>query len=101
MNHKLLKLGPCSFCDTKIADNGKSNHLYKEFYVKFNDGSNASFGVCRYCYNSLDKERIEKLVSDQVYTWGDEIHKQMSWFINTACHLKLDTFAKTKDELPS
>lgn len=99
MNHKLLKQGPCSFCDTKIVENGKSNNLYKEFYVKFNDGSNAAFAICSNCFNSLDKEKVEKLVSNQIYTWGDEIHKQMAWFINTACHLKLDTFGKTKDEL--
>lgn len=100
VEHTLLKQGPCPFCERRIIEkDGKQNQYYKEFWVKFNDGSNAAFAVCSDCYENLDRGKIEKLVSSQIWTWGQEILKQQAWFVNTACHLRLNKFGKTKEEL--
>lgn len=97
---ELLKRGPCPFCERRIIEaNGKANRYYKEMWVKFDDGSIAAFAVCSDCHNNLNKERVEHLVRNQVYTYGYEIVELMSWFISSGCHLKLDKFAKEKNEL--
>lgn len=93
----LITMGPCPFCERRIVEKGKPNDWYREFFVKFNDGSNAAFAVCSDCYDNLDSKDIDKLVRDQIYTWGNEIQKQMNWFITTACHLKMESYAKTKN----
>jgi len=99
VDHTLLKPGPCPFCEKRIIEkNGKQNEYYREFWVQFNDDTKAAFACCSDCFNHLNVDRVEKLVSDQLFTWGQEILKQHAWFVNSACHLRLKAFAKDKSE---
>jgi hypothetical protein len=112
---KFISPKDCPLCDKMIYDfdkNGKPVKLNKNgllFWVKFNDNSNAVFAVCKDCYSSLNKEKLDELMISQIYTWGREIldntlsmmefANQLSWFVNSAVSLRIIKFALTKEEL--
>ena len=81
------------------------------FSVLFNDGTNAEFSICKDCFNALNQEKLDKIMSDEIYTWGMQIinnplglldlSKQLQWYINTAVHLRIIKFSKDKDGITS
>jgi len=117
MELKLLKPMKCPFCDEVIYtvdQRGKPVELNDKgilFWVKFNDSAIANFSICKNCLPILDREKINLLMSYQIYTWGHEIidtplgivdlAQQLKWYVNTAVHLKIDMWGKTKDEVQS
>jgi len=107
IEHTLLRPGPCPICDKEIIEKknvgGKTsyrhNKFYTEIWVLFNDGTHANFAICKDCRASITPEQKEKLIADQIFTWGQEVVKQMLWFVNTACHLKAIKWGHTKSAL--
>ena len=115
MSHKLHTPKDCPLCDTiiylfdKHGQPIKLNDKGMTFWVKFNDGSFAEFAICKQCFLSLNQEKIEKIMQDEIYTWGMEIighpHSlletlsQLKWYIETAVHLRIVQYGKTKEEL--
>lgn len=113
--HKYHEPKDCPLCEkiiyifdnrnrpVKLNDNGIL------FSVLFNDGSNAEFAICKDCFNTLNQEKLDKIMSDEIYTWGMQIvntplglldlTKQLKWYIETAIHLKIIKHARTKEEL--
>ena len=114
-NHKLLKPKDCPVCEKIIYlfdKNGKPLQLNEQgmnFSVLFNDGNNAEFAICKDCYSTITPEQLDKLMQDQIYTWGIEIvntplglldySKQLLWYIQTAVFLRIVKWSKHKEEL--
>jgi len=112
--HKILTPKDCPVCEKIIYvfdKNGKAVALKDNgmtFWVKFNDETTGEFAICRECFSTLTQDNIDKLMSDQIYSWGNEIlnypvgnsfFKQLSWYINTAVHLRIVKWNKDKDGL--
>lgn len=110
-----IKKGICPKCSCEIApfDRAKLTHipnsLFTEFWVLYNDNSNASFPVCKNCLPKIDMDFVKHLNDRQRYTWGLEIINtplgivdlaaQLKWFIETAIFLEVIKIANTKEEL--
>ena len=113
--HKYHRPRDCPLCEKiiYIFDEKerpiKLNDKGMTFYVLFNDGTKAEFAICKDCFNTLNQEKLDKIMSDEIYTWGMEIintplsllnlSKQLEWYVNTAVHLKIAKHGRTKDEL--
>lgn len=113
--HKYIQVKDCPVCEKIIYIFDKSgrpvalNSDGMTFWIKFNDDRKAEVAICKDCFASLTQEQIDKFMSDQIYTWGMEIiakplsvlelSKQLSWYINTAVHLKIVKYAKDENGL--
>lgn len=115
--HKRLRPKDCPVCekdiyDVKPVDGGRfkivKNKNHKELWVRFNDGSNAQFSICKGCFVKLDQETADLIMRHQVYSWGCEIieapysvnfGEQLKWYVNTAVHLKVVKWGATKSEV--
>lgn len=97
--HKLIKRGPCPVCNRIIIDKGKTNQHYTTFFVKYTDGTNIEYAICKDCRPKLTKEQVEEICENQRFTWGQEIVRQMIWYNTEAVFLKADKWADTKDKL--
>ena len=113
MKIELIKLGFCPQCNCKICDmegrNIKPNSLYDEFFVLYDDGSNAKYAICKNCFPKLTLQDCIKIQQRQRYTWGLEIidnplgfkafFMQLNWLLSCGMLLEVIKFAKTKEEL--
>jgi len=97
--HKLIKLGPCPICNRVIAEKGKANLYYTTFFVKYTDGTVAEYAICKDCRPELTKELVEEICENQIFTWGQEVVRQMVWYSTEAVFLKPEKWANTKDGL--
>lgn len=113
--HKLLAPKDCPVCEKIIYifnERSKPVKLNDEgmlFWVKFNDDTNAQFAICKDCFLTLKQEQLDKLMQDQIYTWGIEIINtpmgiadlgaQLKWYVNTAVHLKIVKHGRDKDAI--
>ena len=112
---KLLKPKDCPLCSKiiyTIDRNGRPIKLNSEgttFWVRCNDGSEMEFAICNECLGTLTEKQAHFIMDSQIFTWGQEIIglpvtlielvKQLSWYVNTAVLLRVDTFAHTKEGL--
>jgi len=71
-----------------------------EFWVRFNDGNNATFSICETCYSTITQEQLDEIMKSQIVNWGLEIASQLQWFYKIAVHLKIVAHAKEKSGLP-
>lgn len=110
-----IKKGFCPKCNCEIAnfdEKGRvkeKNSLYTEFWVKYDDGGNANFAICKFCIKDLTMEDVLIIHKRQKYTWGIEIIgtplgildfiAQLKWYISTAALLDVIKFGKTKEEI--
>ena len=113
MKIELIKLGFCPQCNCQICDfNGSKvspNTLYTEFWVLYDDNSNANFAICKNCLPNLTLADCIKIQQRQRYTWGLEIidnplsfkafFMQINWFISCGALLEVIKFSNTKEEL--
>lgn len=98
---QLLARGTCPVCNRIIMNEQKTayNEHGMEFFVKWHDGSIGSYGICKQCFATLTQEQIDAINSRQITNWGDDIKKQLQWYYLKAVHLKVEAWAKTKEEV--
>lgn len=98
-HHKLIKIGPCPVCGRVIVDKGKPNQFYTTFFVRYTDGTNAEYAICKDCRPKLTKEQVDEICENQIFTWGQEIVRQQIWFSTEAIFLRPKSWADTKEKL--
>jgi hypothetical protein len=91
--------GECPVCHKAIMNIRKTAYLESgmEFFVKFNDGSIASFSICKECYAKATQEDMDKIIQSQILNWGIDVEKTLRWFYTKAVFLKIDKWGVTKD----
>ena len=97
--HKLIKLGPCPVCDKIIAEKGRANEHYTTFFVEYTDGTIAEYAICKTCRPLLTKEQINEICENQIFTWGQEVLRQVVWYNSEAVFLKPLKWADNKSGL--
>ncbi len=113
--HKYHEPKDCPLCEKiififdKKGKPVKLNDSGMTFWVLFNDGTNAEFSICKDCFNTLNQEKLDKIMSDEIYTWGMQIIceplglldlvKQLRWYVETAVHLRIVKYARDKNGL--
>ena len=101
MEIKPLIRGICPVCNRTIMNEKKTayNDYGMAFFTKFDDGSQAEFSICKDCYKTLTQEQADRIISQQIVNWGEDIYKQMLWYSRKAVHLKIVKWNKDKSGL--
>ena len=113
MEIELIKKGFCPRCGCLISkmENNQviANTLYTEFWVKYDDGTNANFAICKNCLPKLTLEEVISIHKRQKVTWGFEIinsplslialTNELLWYIKTVSILDVVKFGKSKEEV--
>lgn len=115
MKTEIIRRGYCPQCKCAVADFDKhgraikTNDLYADLWVLYDDDSNANFAICKNCLPKLTMEDVKLIQKRQRYTWGLEITDnplsmkafimQLNWYISCGALLEVVKFAKTKEEL--
>lgn len=96
---KPLVRGVCPICEKQIMNDKKTAYINggMEFFVKFNDNSNACFAACEDCFNKITPEQLSIIMKRQVVSWGREIKEQLKWYYTKAVHLQIIKHSRTKD----
>ena len=99
MEIKPLVRGICPICEKNIMNEKKTEYINGglEFWVKFNDGSQACFAGCEDCYKIITPEQLKTIMQRQIVSWGEEIAAQLKWYYAKAVHLQIIRHARTKD----
>lgn len=111
---KPIYKGICPICGTEIAyKNGdlgwRKKDNFDQYWIKYQDGSNADVPVCKSCLGSLTLEQAQEVQRRQRYAWGLEIFNtplglldmadQIKWYIRVGVFLEVVKIARTKEGL--
>jgi len=101
MDIKPLIRGECPICKKIIMNQKKTSYINggMDFWVQFSDSTRAIFAICQDCYKNITQEQLDGIMQSQIVSWGDDIQKQLLWYINKAIFLRIDKHAKDKDGL--